>query len=282
MTEKFNKARRYTLEKSPGSLQGILLYVLPVPLIIAAVVSLARGTLTGVLANALAVGLYFAAAVCARRGLQNEAAYSRKSVAPAPKIPLKFFGGCLVAAATWVAAFFGAGHSFAIAICFGVGALVGYYLVYGFDPRTEKSVKEGFGYSAHDVAEALEQADSKIQAIESARSKIGNTELKDRLERIVEQSRRILKVIEDDPKDLRRARKFLITYLEGAQNVTEGYARTHGYSDSSELEDNFRNVLVTIEEVFKEQYQKLLEDDLMDLDVQIEVLSTQLKREGVI
>ena len=49
-----------------------------------------------------------------------------------------------------------------------------------------------------------------------------------------------------------------------------------------DLDDNFRRVLVTIEEVFQEQQQKLLETDITDLDVQIEVLATQLKREGVI
>ena len=160
--------------------------------------------------------------------------------------------------------------------------MLGYYLTYGFDPRAEKSVKTGFGYSTGDVVEALQEAERKIQAIESARGRIKNAELKDRLARIIAQSRKILSVIEDDPKDLRRARKFLITYLEGAQNVTEGYARTHGDASSSELDENFRNVLVTIEEVFEEQHARLLEDDVMDLDVQIEVLHTQLKREGVI
>ena len=49
-----------------------------------------------------------------------------------------------------------------------------------------------------------------------------------------------------------------------------------------ELEDNFRRVLSTIEDVFQEQQQKLLETDVTDLDVRIEVLTTQLKREGVI
>ena len=37
-----------------------------------------------------------------------------------------------------------------------------------------------------------------------------------------------------------------------------------------------------METASKEQYQKLMQKDLVDLDVQIEVLSTRLKREGVI
>jgi hypothetical protein len=40
--------------------------------------------------------------------------------------------------------------------------------------------------------------------------------------------------------------------------------------------------LITIEDVFAEQERKLLETDLMDLDVQIEVLAKQLKREGIV
>ena len=41
-------------------------------------------------------------------------------------------------------------------------------------------------------------------------------------------------------------------------------------------------MLTTIEDVFKEQQQKLLENDVLDLDIKIEVLSEQLKREGVV
>jgi len=80
--------------------------------------------------------------------------------------------------------------------------------------------------------------------------------------------REITDIVEDDPRDLRRARKFLRTYLDGAQRVTEGYANTHKYGDNGELENNFRNVLDTIETV-------------IELDVQIEVLQMQLEKEGV-
>jgi hypothetical protein len=64
--------------------------------------------------------------------------------------------------------------------------------------------------------------------------------------------------------------------------VTEGYVRTHQQAQSQQLEANFRNVLTTIEDVFKEQQQKLLDNDVLDLDIKIEVLSEQLKREGVV
>ncbi len=89
-------------------------------------------------------------------------------------------------------------------------------------------------------------------------------------------------MLEEDPRDLRRARKFLNVYLDGVQRVVEGYARTHQRAASPDLDANFRRVLTSIEEVFQEQRQKLLESDIMDLDVQIEVLTSQLKREGLL
>jgi len=73
----------------------------------------------------------------------------------------------------------------------------------------------------------------------------------------------------------------LKVYLDGAQQVTEGYARTHSKNETHALEDNFRRVLTTIETVIAEQQLKLEENNLSDLDVNIEVLQMQLEKEGV-
>ena len=138
------------------------------------------------------------------------------------------------------------------------------------------------GLSTEEVVEALATAERKIEAIESANRNISNTELSGRLRRVTKLARQIIGTIEEDPRDIRRARKFLNVYLDGARSVTEGYAQTHKTGASEELEANFRNVLVTIEDVFTEQQAKLQQNNELDLDVQIEVLATQLKREGVL
>ena len=132
------------------------------------------------------------------------------------------------------------------------------------------------------MRKALAEAEQRILSIERSARAIGNPELRERLGRIGAQGREILGQIERRPRDLRRARKFLTVYLEGAQQVTQGMPRPTELADSRELEQNFRTVLVTIEEVFAEQQKRLLETDVMDLDVQIEVLTKQLKREGIL
>lgn len=276
-------AERYRLPSGQfPSTRGLLMFLLPSPVLLAALVALARGQLTHLIGDAAGYGLFLAGALLLRRGLLSEGEYERRRVAKAPW-PLKTLGSGVIAFATGVTAWLGAGQHPAIGSAFGLVALLGCYLSYGFDPRAAKRFTDRDGVDATDrVLEALEQAERSIAAIEQATRDIRNAELNSRLRRIAALARKILTLLEEDPRDLRRARKFLNVYLDGAKQVTEGYAKTHARVAAPELEDNFRQVLITIEEVFQEQQQKLLENDISDLDVQIEVLTTQLKREGVV
>ncbi len=276
-------AERYRLPSGQfPSPKGLLMFLLPLPVLFAAIASLARGSLSDLLGDAAGYALFLAGALLLRRGLLSEAEYDRRRIAKAPW-PLKTLGGGAIALATGVTAWLGVGQNPVIALVFGLTALLGCYLSYGFDPRAAKRFTDWDGVDTTDrVLEALTQAEASIAAIEQSTRNIRNAELNSRLRRIVALARQILKLLEEDPRDLRRARKFLNVYLDGARQVTEGYAKTHGRVAAPELEDNFRRVLVTIEEVFTEQQQKLLESDVSDLDVQIEVLTTQLKREGVV
>ena len=137
------------------------------------------------------------------------------------------------------------------------------------------------GEEGDEIHAMLAGAEEKILAIAAANSRIANRELSQRLDKIVDKSRQILDVLDDEPSKLRQARRFLNTYLTGAQRVAEGYARTHTRADSLELEDNFRNVLITIEDTFQQQHARLLENEVLDLDVEIEVLKTQMEKEGI-
>ena len=261
---------------------GLLLFLLPLPILFAVLFSLFRGNLPNLMLYAASYALFLAGALLNRRGLHNEAEYQQRKIARMPRFPLKTLGAATVTLATALTAF-ASGYGVLISTYFGACAFMGCRFVYGPDPRGDKGVVDSHGLDDTDrIVDALDTAQRDIAAIEQANRNILNPELSNRLRRIVAEGRQILLLIEENPRDLRRARKFLNVYLEGARRVAEGYARTHRHSPSAELEENFRRVLSTIEDVFREQHQKLLEHDVMDLDVQIEVLATQLKREGVV
>jgi len=274
----YKKPKRFIVNKFQRySPRGLLLYFLPIALIPATIIALGKGNLLGIIVNASGFALYVFAAWCLRKGLQAESPITRT-----PKLPLKMLAAIITALATGMIAWLGAQQTLPVALMFAGGAFLGMYLSYGFDLRQKKKIADAQGYSGDEILRMLEESSLIIRSIEQANDKIRNTELNQRIENICAIADRILAEIESDPRDIRRARKFLNVYLDGARQVTEGYARTHQQTQSGQLEQNFRNVLETIESVFQEQHQKLLEEDVFDLDVKIEVLTTQLKREGIL
>ncbi|MBT8135741.1 MAG: 5-bromo-4-chloroindolyl phosphate hydrolysis family protein [Gammaproteobacteria bacterium] len=266
----------------PG--RAYLLYLLAMPLVPALIVVLFMGSLSKLLIFGGAFASFIAAARFMRKGLVAEAEFNKRKIARASRTPLKAIGSMFAGLGTFICSWLAIGHSLPFAAVIALLAFIGSTLFYGRDPAGSKLSKLGsHGYTTEEIIATLKEAESKILGIDSARRDIRNAELTNRLRRITQQARKILGLIEDDPGDIRRARKFLNVYLDGARRVTEGYARSHRRgAQVDELEGNFRNVLNTIEGVFEEQHQKLLEHDKLDLDVQIEVLSTQLKKEGVI
>jgi 5-bromo-4-chloroindolyl phosphate hydrolysis protein len=264
----------------PG-LKGMLLYLLPLPLLPGAVIALGAGHLGAFLGDASGFALLVAGAWLHRRGIRASRLPPRVRFARLSRWPLKSLGGALTALGAGVAAYFAADHGLAISVAFAGVAALGFHLAYGFEPLGRTSPFDLGDERARQVAEALGEAEGRLLELERAATAITNPELKARVLRISAQGRGILGQIAERPTDLFRARKFLNVYLEGVQQVAEGYARTHRRADSRELEQSFRNVLATVEQAFEEQRQKLIKTDLMDLDVQIEVLKKQLEREGI-
>ncbi|MEE9396211.1 MAG: 5-bromo-4-chloroindolyl phosphate hydrolysis family protein [Methylococcales bacterium] len=276
------KPKRFVKKKTtPFPIKGILLFFLPLAVVPATVKAFSHGNLWGIIVNAGGYGLFLLGAWLLRQGLVAEAKYHQEKVTRKPT-PLKFLAAVLIALATGLVSWFGAGHSFFLAIAFGSGAFLGMYLTYGFDPNKDKMVAGNHGYTTEEVRQTLDEAEVSISSIEQSAREIKNLEFNKRIKNICEIAREILTMIEEDPGDIRRARKFLNIYLDGAQKVTEGYVKTHQQQPSQKLEQNFQTVLETIETVFSEQKENLLANDAFDLDVQMEVLATQLKKEGIL
>ncbi len=262
--------------------RGLLLYVLAVALIPASIIGLIKGNSMTVLVNAGAFASYCLAGVWLRKGLRVENPSSQDRLQAPPKWPLKLLAALLVAVTTgWLAAF-GAQQSWAVAMLYALGALLGMYLSYGFDRHQGQTLPAVAGYSGDEIRKVLAEAYATIKDIEQANRNIRHAELNRRIAGICEIAADVIADLEADPRGIRRARKFLNVYLENVQQVIQGYADTHRFAVSETLEQNFRQALDAIESAFVEQQQKLLEEDVFDLDVKIEVLTQQLKREGIL
>jgi hypothetical protein len=257
------------------------LWLFSSPLVLSAVTALGAGRLSGFVGDAVAWSLVAAAAVLTSQGFADVEAGRERRFSRRFRLPLKNIAAGLLGAGTATAAVAGVGHPPAIGIAFGAVAMLGYHFAYGLEPLVSGQRLKAEDKESRAVAAALAEAENRLINIERASVAIGNPELSQRLARIASQGRAMLDQIAARPSDLRRARRFLTVFLEGAEQVSEGYVRTHRYADSVELEQNFRNVLVTIEAQFARQREQLRQADVLDLDVQIEVLKKQLEQEGI-
>lgn len=260
---------------------GLSLFILPLPLLLKAVLSLWTGDAGDFVASGGSWLAFLLAAILCRRGLQAELAAAERPFGSPRGSRLKRAGGVLVALATMATALFAVGHGAPIALAYGLIAGLGYFMLYGAEVKSGPIRLNDLGLEGDEVGRLLRQAYDKLDSIETARQRIASGEFKHRLGNILAGAERVIKLAAEDPRDLRRARKFLTVYLDGAQRVTEEYARTHADVRSSDLEHNFRTLLVDMENTCDDQYQKLLQHDVSDLEVRIEVLSDRLRREGV-
>jgi hypothetical protein len=261
--------------------KGIALFLLPVPLIFAALAGLIAGDLDRLAFTGGALTSIWGAATLTVAALAAEARYFLGERPDPPLLPLKLLSAIVTAFGVTLAAIAG-GHTVAGALVFAALALAGHMAFYGRDirpPRISVSVVDGIDTAA--VTLQLKQAYGRLRGIESAANAIAVPEFRERLSRITETGRRILGEIARDPRDAARARRFLNLYLDSTERVTTEYARTHRQLRDRPLEDNFRKLLVEIEHTFAEQQRKLVERETLSLDVDIEVLNARLKHEGL-
>lgn len=113
----------------------MLLFVLPLPLLLKAVVSLWGGHLEALLSNGIAYGLFLLGAIFMRRGLIEEACYLMRPLAHHRVPPFKAGAAAMIGIATALTAFAAVGHTLVIALLFGAGAAAGMVMYYGLDPK---------------------------------------------------------------------------------------------------------------------------------------------------
>jgi 5-bromo-4-chloroindolyl phosphate hydrolysis protein len=277
-----NAAARRSLGSTGAAL---ILYLLPLPLLGKAFYELVlQGRFGGFALSLGLFALFIFGAEVARRGIARAWDFKRRKVALAGGAPLKAVGAGIIGVATFLTAWLAAAQTVPAAVAIALGALLGFFLTYGLDARGAKGVAADAGVTVEEVQSALAEARGRIGAIEEAAKRLtGSTayELRQKIRDVVGAASKVLHMIEDDPRDLRRARKFLHVYLDGARTVTENYASAAAKAASPEMEAKFRAVLDELKRTCEEQYQRLLENDTLDLDAQIEVLKIRLTKEGL-
>ena len=110
---------------------------------------------------------------------------------------------------------------------------------------------------------------------------LSSTDDQAQVSRIADEAEGVLEGILADPGDIRRARRFMATYLERATTSVEDFAAAEAKGSAEPHRADFNATLDVIEKAFHEQQQRLDAEDSIDLEVQLDVLRKQMEREGL-
>ena len=267
--------------RSGSNYNAWLLYIFSIPYLISLISKLLKGELINlVLTAAVLVGVILSA-LWMSTGRKNKAYYLQRKYPTTTPFPMMFLASLLLGACCFVTSFLLTDYGLFASIGFSAAAVTGSWLWYGLDPVKNKHISFRDINDAETAMQILQNSETLIINIEKSSENIDNSEMSQRLSKITKVARDVLKILYENPKKIRKARRFLNTYLIGAESVVERFAETHKKNQNLKLEENFRNVLENIEDVFVEQYEKLISSDVFDLDVDIEVLKTLLEKQGI-
>jgi 5-bromo-4-chloroindolyl phosphate hydrolysis protein len=197
-------------------------------------------------------------------------------------------------------------NSISLALAIGVYVLLSHFLGIGWlisvlaaitgfiicrtilKPRKIKEkeiVVETGGVSQAELNRVLEEGGKKINEMRSYGMRIKDAEVKRKVYAISEVVQKIYENFKKDPKDIKAAKQFLSYYFDAVIKILKGYVEM---SEQSSLSDDARaalkkteSMLDSIKSAFETQLEKLLRDDVLDLDTEIKVLANMIKMEGL-
>ena len=260
----------------PAAFRVNLLFVPPAILLI---LSLGKGALA-LTAGAAGAAVLLLAAWLLREGLRAQAAYDARKVARRPAFPRKLAASVLTGVGVALAAWSNE-PGFLAPVLYGVVAGGLHLGAFGLDPFKNKGMEGIDTFQRDRVARAVGEAEAYLGDMTSTIRRTKDRQLENRVARFQATARDLFRTVEEDPRDLTAARKYLTVYLMGARDATVKFADIYARNPDTEARADYLSLLDDLEQNFDARTQKMLLDERSDLTVEIDVLRDRLQREGV-
>ena len=269
----------------------VILFILPTPLLLAALSAMGSSAAIHMVLLLVAYACLMLGAWLAYEGQRAHAEYEAREIAQPPAMPRKLVAAALagigVFLATWIgsetASLLEVGGQYVTSTIFGLATVAAHIVAFGIDPLKPKGLGATAGIHAAElerVTAAIDKAEGKIKRIEEYASRLRDREVTNRVHALNETVRQMIAMVERDPRDLSRARRYLGVYLQGAEDAMRKYADAHDhFSKEPEMRANLIGMLTDLEASFSRGQETLLLDDRTDLEVEIEVLRDRLGQE---
>ena len=258
---------------------GAKVNLLFLPGVVLAFLSLNEGAVGLMMGLGGAVVLTLAAWLT-RDGVRAQAAYDARKIARRPALPRKLIGSVLTGGGVAMASLMN-DPSVLAAVGYGIVAGGLHTTAFGIDPLRDKRMEGIDTFQQDRVAKVVDEAEAHLAAMEDHISSLKDRRLTSRVEQFQAKARRMIRTVEEDPRDLTGARKFLGVYLMGAKDAAAKFADVYKRTKDEAARADFEALLSDLEQNFAAKTEKLLLDDRSDMDIEIKVLRDRLQREGL-
>jgi hypothetical protein len=215
-----------------------------------------------------------------REGLRAEAAYDARPVARRPALPRKVLAAILTGGGALLAALSGGFDLFG-GVLYALAASGLHLAAFGIDPLRDKRVEGIDTFQQDRVARVVEEAETYLAAIRDQIATLGDRALQTRVAGFEALARRMIRTVEEDPRDLTSARKYLGVYLMGARDATTRFVDLYRRTRDAQARADYEALLGDLETNYVQGTTRLLEGGREAMDLEITVLRDRLRREGV-
>ena len=260
----------------PVGARANLMWLPPAILLFTSLGAGAVGLAAG-LAGAAAMGL---GAWLLRGGLRAEAAFRARAIARRPAAPRKIMAALLTGLGVALATLSGGTDTLGAAI-YGAVAVAAHLAAFGLDPLRDKRPAGVDPFQQDRVARVVAEAEGHLTAMTDRVAALDDRPLLVRVSAFQGTARTMIRTVEEDPRDLTSARKFLGVYLQGAADATAKYADLTRRGADPAARADYIALLDDLDRNFAARTARLLADDRSDMDIEIKVLRDRLAREGI-
>jgi DnaJ like chaperone protein len=147
----------------------------------------------------------------------------------------------------------------------------------------ERAAAETAGVTPSEVDKTISETEDKVHEIRKAAIGLERG-LQDRIDSICRLARDIGEGLRKDPGDVARSRPFLMHYLDATLDVLQQFSelrRRRGDSENfGEIFIKMEPLVADMETLFRQHYDRGLEDDALELDVSIDSLQRMIRSEA--
>ena len=135
------------------------------------------------------------------------------------------------------------------------------------------------------LQENFEKAVADFKYIEEARKKISDRELSEQLAKMQRVAKNLIANLEKNPERISLAYKFIDYYQDRAVKIVQQYQDLEATQLSTnrilELKDKMKLMLSSLDAAYEEQFEHVLNDQIISADAELTVMEQQLDAEGI-